>query len=454
MERTMIKGGLVLGLLAASLVHGQPLLVARIGEKQLSAGEFAQRARKMLHQGYADLDTIDQAAKLKLLEGMVSQELLIAEGLARGLDRDSTIADEVQRLTQRVLIDTLYARQALSGEYRSTEEEERRFFEEHRYNVEMLSQQIVCATEAEAQAALQALRAGESFAALVPKYSTPRVQRRFGSEGEIGWYKLPDLLPELQGPLLQMEAGAFNEHPVKSALGYHAFQLKARREVPFAAVRELMGKLVRQQQVALDKDRYVGELRQRYALQPNDEALKRLQALPPDQKEWEGPDAPLFTWKGGQISAAEYLERHRRGKARHPSSYDLPGLYKAVDNFAGQQIMMADARQLGLDTDPALRAQIESRRNELIAEALFQSEGGVANPVDETREREYYQANLGKFTRADGQVTPFAQLQQSIHTFLVQREQELSMDRFIASLRQKYSVQTFPEVLEGVEIQK
>lgn len=451
-----MQQALILGLLAAGLAYGQQPLVARIGERQISAAEFARRAQQMLHQGYADLGVVDQAAKMKLLEGMVSQELLIAEGLARGLDRDSTIAEEVQRTGQRLLIDTLYARQALKGDYSSTEEELQRFFVERQHNIEVLSQQIVCATEEEAQSALRALRAGESFAALVPKYSTPRVQRRFGPEGDIGWYKLPDMLEELRAPMLQMEVGAFCERPLKSGLGYHAFQLKGRREAPFAPSRELMEKLLRQQKIFMDKDRYVGELRQRYELKPDDGALRRLQALPPDQKEWAGPDVPLFTWKGGQLSAAEYLERHRRGKARHSSSYDLRGLYKAVDNFAGQQIMMAEAGRLGLDRDPDLRAQIEHRRNELMAEALFRSEGKVAEPAGEVQEREYYQANIGKFTRADGQVTPFAQVQKSIHTFLVQREQSQSMDRFIASLREKYrdQIELHPEVLEGVEIQK
>lgn len=455
MASTTIKRALLLGLLAAGLAQGQQP-VARIGDWQLSATEFAQRAHKMLHQGYADLGVLDQAAKVKLLDGMISQQLLVAEGLVRGLDRDSTTAEEVQRTEQRVLIDTLYARQALTGEYSSTEEEEQRFFAEHQYNLELLSQQIVCATEQEAQAALQALKAGESFAALVPKYSTPRIQRRFGPEGEIGWYKLPDLLEELKAPMVQMEVGAFNEKPIKSGLGYHAFQLKARREVPFASVRELMEKLVAEQKRAMDRDRYVDELRQRYELKPNDEALKRLQALPADQKQWAGPDVPLFTWKGGQLSAADYLERHRRGKARHPSSYDLPGLYKTVDNFSGQQIMMAEARRLGLDRDPAVRTQIESRRNELIAESLYRSEGRVAEPVWEAQEREYYQGNLAKFTQADGKVTPFAQVQKSIHTFLVQREQSQSMDRFIAGLREKYrdQIELHPEMLEGVEIQR
>jgi parvulin-like peptidyl-prolyl isomerase len=453
MKSAMIGRAVALGLLAAGLAWAEPL-VARIGERQLGAGEFARRAQKMLRQGYADLGAVDQAAKFKLLEGMVSQELLVLEGLARGLDREPRIADEVQRLEQRVLIDSLYAREALTGEYGSTEEELQRLYVERQYNIELKSQQIVCATEEEAQAALQALRAGESFAELVPRYSLPRVQRRFGPEGEIGWYRLPDLLPELREAMLRMEEGAFCEKPAKSELGYHAFQFQGRREAPFAPARQMMENLARQEKILRDKDRYVGQLRQRYELRPDGEALARLHALPADQKEWAGPEVLLFTWKGGQLGAAEYLELHRLGKARHPSSYDLAGLYKAVDNLAGQRIMMAEAGRLGLDRDPVLRAQIEGRRNELMAEALFEQEGRVASLVDEAREREYYQANIARFTGADGKTTPFEQVQKSIHTFLVRRERELSMDRFIASLREKYPVQIFPEVLEGVEVQK
>ncbi len=443
---------LAAGLLIAGPAQGQELPVARIGEHQLSAAEFVQRAQRMLRQGYGDLKVLDQAAKAKLLDDMVAQDLLITEGLARGLDREPQIADEVQRLEQRGLIDSLYARQALTGEFRSTEEEERRLFIEQRYNLEFLSQQVVCATEEEAREALEALKAGEPFAALVPKYSTLKVQRRFGPEGDIGWYRLPDLLPELQGPMLEMKVGSFCEGPVSSALGYHAFLLKDRREVPFEQSRELMGKLVVERQRAAARDQYVTQLRQQYQLQANHEALARLPTLPADQKEWAGADVPLFTWTTGKLTAAEYLERHRLGKARHPSSYDLPGLHKAADNFAGQQIMMTEARRLGYDRDPALRGPIESRRNELIAEALYRSEGQVASPIGEAQEREYYQANLAKFTQADGKVTPFEQLQKSIHTLLVQREQALSMDRFIAGLREKYGdqIEVHPELLEQI----
>ncbi|MCC7265183.1 MAG: peptidylprolyl isomerase, partial [Candidatus Latescibacteria bacterium] len=404
MEKTRIRGVLAAALLAAGLAQGQQLPVARIGEHQLSAAEFAQRAQKMLRQGYGDLKVLDQAAKTKLLDGMVSQDLLILEGLARGIDQQPEIAEEVQRTEQRVLIDSLYARQALTGEYRATEEEERRFFTEHRYNVELLSQQIVCATEAEAQEALKALKAGEPFATLVPKYSLPRLQHRFGPEGEIGWYRLPDMLPELQEPMMQMKEGTFCEQPIKSEMGYHVFLFKARREVPFAQARDLMAKLVVEQKQAADRNRYVDHLRQQYELKADNQTLARLHALPADQKEWVGPDAPLFTWKTGQLTAAGYMEKHQRGKARHPSSYDLPGLYKAVENFAGQQIMMTEARRLGYDQDPALRGPIESRRNELIAQELYRTEGKAANPVGEAEEREYYQANLAKFTQADGQV--------------------------------------------------
>lgn len=454
MQNTRIGWVVAAAVLAAGAAPGQELPVARIGEHQIGTAEFVQRAQKMLRQGYGDLKVLDQDAKTKLLKGMLSQDLLIREGLTQGLDRQPEIAEEVQRTEQRVLIDSLYARQALTGHYTSSEAEERRFFTEHRYDIEFLSQQIVCATEAEAWEALKALRAGESFATLVPKYSIPRIQRRFGPEGEIGWYRLPDLLPELQEPMLQMKEGEFCARPVHSGMGYHAFLLKQRREVPFALAQELMGKLVIEQKRSADRDRYTDLLRAQYALKPHDEALARLHALPADQKEWTGPDVPLFTWKTGQLSAAEYMEKHQRGKARHPSSYDLPGLYKAIDNFAGQQIMMTEARRLGYDRDPALRAPIESRRNELIAEALYRSEGKVANAVGETQEREYYQANLARFTQADGKVTPFEQLQKSIHTLLVQREQAASMDRFIAGLWLKYGdqVELFPERLEGIAI--
>lgn len=413
--------------------------VARIGEREVSLAEFEMRAQKLLRKTYSDLDSLDKTTGAKLLDDIIARELLILEGLERGLDRDSTVAEEIGRTEQKNLIDTLYARQALKKEYIFHREELMRFFKARDYDVEVHSKQIVCASEESAWEALHALQKGESFASLVPKYSQDRIQSRFGSDGDIGWFKMGNMLEGLKEPIRSMEIGETTTKPVKSRLGYHVFQLVGRRPVSLDSVRTWVAKQLRIQEMGKDRARYVQELRRSYDLKAHGEAIEKLLTLPPDQRYWEGGDEPLFTWKGGSFTIHDYLAMHRRGRAKHPASLDNAGMYKAAENLAGQQIMKTEARTLDYDRDPAIIAAIENRRNQLVVEKLFRLEGGdAAREVGDADVRAYYDENTARFTNPEGEVTDFEKVSGGIRQLLRRQAGDRAMDSLIELLREKY----------------
>ncbi|MFA6111157.1 MAG: hypothetical protein WDA75_20565, partial [Candidatus Latescibacterota bacterium] len=77
-------GGLFLLVLAAtSLGCSTPDYVARVGDRTITVPDFEARARALVRSGYRGLDTLRQEDREKLLEGIVSQELVILDGLAR-----------------------------------------------------------------------------------------------------------------------------------------------------------------------------------------------------------------------------------------------------------------------------------------------------------------------------------------------------------------------------------
>ena len=246
----------------------EPTYVARIGETTLSKEEFRERAQKLMETGYKHFEDMNEDAKLALLNGVVARELLVREGLRRGLDREPSIAREVERTEQRAVMNKLYEEEALHGDYTSTEEELRAFAKEREYDVEVLSQQIVCATEEEALEVLTALQEGTPFESLVPIYSTETIQRRFGPAGQLGWFKMGHMLPELMEPLRTMDEGQLYPHPVKTQIGYHVFRLDKRRHVDFAAQREWLQEKARVQKRADDMEQYVHRLRREYELEP------------------------------------------------------------------------------------------------------------------------------------------------------------------------------------------
>lgn len=421
--------------LVACGAEAEPKYVARIGETTLSPEDFRERAQKLMQTGYKHLEEMNADAKLELLNGVIARELLVREGLRRGLDREPSIAREVERTEQKAVVNKLYAEEALRGDYTSTEAELRAFAQEREYDVEVLSQHIVCATAEEAEEVLAALQEDTSFESLVPIYSTATIQRRFGPAGQLGWFKLGNMLPELKEPLRTMQAGQLYPQPVKTQMGFHVFRLDDRRHLDFAAQRAWLTEKARVQKRADDMEQYVHRLRREYQLAAHAEGLKALAAPVPSP---EGEERVLFSWRRGQLTTAAYWAAL---KASH-SRLDSAARHKTAENLAGVQIMMAEGRKLQYDRDPEVRQQVERKRDALIVDWLYRAEGQKGahqQAITEEDIRTYYDANIELFTRSDGKVTDLSLVYNSIGTLLRQRAATEAMDAFIARLREQYS---------------
>jgi hypothetical protein len=108
-----------LAALAACAPKNTEPVVARVGDREITASQFSARAIRMLRSGYPHPDTLGMDAKRELLADMIAQELVVYEGLQRGLDRDPTIADEVERHTiTECLITSLTGLMGLTGQFR------------------------------------------------------------------------------------------------------------------------------------------------------------------------------------------------------------------------------------------------------------------------------------------------------------------------------------------------
>lgn len=432
--------GIACALLAYSMAAAQSEYVARVGDEKISIAEFQQRAQKMMKTGFRHIDIADPQAKKVFLDGIIAHELLAQEGVRRGLDRDTVIAEEVRRVEEQALRSKLYEVAALTGDYSSSEEELQVFFVERQFDTQVSSQHIVCASEKEAWEVLDRLGQGETFTELFPLYSVPHIQKRFAPDGRVGWVKTGGLLPPLIEPLKSLEPGEVYPQPVETSSGFHVFKLEERRETDFAATRDWLERRLREVKRGRDMEAYVDQLRQRYALTLNPEAMQRLQALAPGVKEWSEADQVLLAWQGGELTLGEYLAYHRLGRVKHPASLDSVELHKAADGLAGREIMLAEARKLKLDEDPAIRNKAKTRRDELLIQWLYRVEGKAAaleQGVAEGEIRTFYDENTDMFTRQDGEVADFDLVRDSIRGALLTHRENKAMDALIARLREE-----------------
>ena len=81
---------------------------------------------------------------------------------------------------------------------------------------------------------------------------------------------------------------------------------------------------------------------------------------------------------------------------------------------------------------------------------LYQAEAERVGEIGDEAVRAFYDQHLDQFTRADGRVTDFASLRESIRAALRMRAETEAMDALLAELREAYAgqVHVFPEALE------
>lgn len=419
--------------------------VARIGNKTLSVQEFEERAKNLKQTGYNRVTEFDPEGKRTLLDGIIARELLIMEGLRRGYDLDSTIAETVENSERKALMMELYEREAVQPSYELTEETLRSFFHEHHYDIEVLSQHIVCASEERALEALQKLRDGAVFESLISSYSTQNIITRFGPKGWVGWFKIGDVLEPLKDPLRTMEVGSLYPQPVRTAMGYHVFRLQERREIRFIDARESIEKQALIQLRADDMERYVNDLRTRYELQCDTNALSALM-------QGQRANLTLCTWRGGVLTNEAYMDAVASGNVSHPRQGDVQRIQKDADNLAGRQIMLTEARALKLDRDEKIRRKIDGERDKMIVGKLFRSEVVKRTaPISDDEVRAFYEANIENFTREDGKITEFDFLRESIRTAMQDKAQNQVMDELLEELRASFAdqIEIFPDGLQA-----
>lgn len=101
---------------------------------------------------------------------------------------------------------------------------------------EIHARHILVATEADAQAVLKRLKAGEDFAKVAKEMSKDP-----GSEGgDLGWFTRERMVPAFADAAFKLKDGELSQ-PVKSQFGWHIIQVEGRRTKsfpPFDQVRE------------------------------------------------------------------------------------------------------------------------------------------------------------------------------------------------------------------------
>ncbi len=164
------------------------------------------------------------------MKTLIDRELLYQEALAKGLDKDPDVKQEL--FDQRR---SLLANMAISDMLRAkpaTDKELHQIYQERvltQKATEYKARHILVKTEGEAKDIIAKLDKGADFAALAKAKSIDTGSGAKG--GELGWFSPSQMVPEFSAAAAKLAKGKYTETPVKSQFGWHVIQLEDTRQV-------------------------------------------------------------------------------------------------------------------------------------------------------------------------------------------------------------------------------
>jgi len=193
-------------------------------------------------QGTADTPELKNAVR----EQLIQRELLIQEAKKSGVSKNAEVAAQAEAARQNVLVRAYiqdYVKKNPISDAQLRAELER--IKAQLGSTEYKGRHILVKEEAEAQAIIAKLKAGEKFEDLAKESIDPGSKE---NGGDLGWASPSNFVKPFSDGLTSLSKGQFTETPVKSEFGYHVIMLEDTRPLAEPPFDEIKPRLMQQAQ--------------------------------------------------------------------------------------------------------------------------------------------------------------------------------------------------------------
>lgn len=214
----------------------------------IPAAHFAAMNREREQSGQPASAEVTEAIKQEL----ISREVLSQAAKKKGLDKDPTIAAQMDMARQAVLIrayfdDYVKANPISEASLKANYDQ----FVTQMGDKEYKARHILVDKEDEAKAIIASLKRGESFEKVAKEKSKDTGSKDNG--GDLDWGPAGRYVPEFGNAMKALAKGQTTDNPVKSPFGYHVIRLDDSRpmKVPtYDEVKDNFRQRAQQEQVA------------------------------------------------------------------------------------------------------------------------------------------------------------------------------------------------------------
>ena len=379
-------------------------IVAHVDTAAISAGEL----RDFVHGIPLGLRSKNSAGKAReaYLRSLIGRYLLELEAYNRGLDTSSAFQAQVASRWQQRLIE-VYRRDHLKAQVEVSEEEIRRYFQEHKSGRQRQLSGILVHERHQAQDVLKRLGAGESFQELAQEYSVePHSGARGGEWGfitlsEARRLKIPDqIFHTLPLDTLSDILPIGDRFLVMRFLQDRPPNLDEQR----SQIRMLLHRQKRDELEVQKIDSLARVLGSKLEPKALDLLLEKAEVHAMVKRGQLSPQEaaqPLFSFAGGQVTLGDYVDALWEDPLRASSGWGIRNRVE-VEEIARtkllSQAMLAElARQAGIPAQPEQLGWLEKERRKYMVNQLRQTEVVDKLVVTGEEARDYYQKHQETF---------------------------------------------------------
>jgi peptidyl-prolyl cis-trans isomerase C len=201
--------------------------LARINDRVITVAEF-EREMEQLPPDFKTL-VIDKKGRKAFLENLVERELLLQEGLKKGLDKNEEILAKVKQFKQGLITETLIE-ELCAGKDAVSDDAVRAYYQKNHAKYllgeRVRVRHIMVKTLEQAKEIKKRLNQGEDFIALAKQYSIWPTRQQGGDLGYIQRGMVDKVFEQAAFSLSKGEVSGI----VKTKLGYHIIRLEDRQK--------------------------------------------------------------------------------------------------------------------------------------------------------------------------------------------------------------------------------
>jgi len=245
-------------------------ILASFGEQTITLGEFNQIWEEFPKDYKLQLD------KSMVLDQMISEKLLIQEAKNIGLEEDKDVLEQIKKITEQILVQSLIEREILN-KVKINDEEVLEYYEQNKDSFTEKEQvhlyNILLETEKEAQDVLERLKAGKDFSEIAIEKSTgPSAVQG----GDLGYLSKGTIIPEIEDVVFVLELEKLSEI-IKTDFGFHILKITDKKPETVKTLEEVKEGIIEillptKQREAFEN--LLEELKGKTEIEINEEALQ------------------------------------------------------------------------------------------------------------------------------------------------------------------------------------